>query len=432
MVVTVTSEHTIERLNELTLWEIIHEAASIVDADDGPRAPLRVCVVDGPLKRQAEDALKALDYDSHCELVPEQADAHVVLEVVGEPYLQCSHTSKASDLSAVGFTWYCDVRVLVLGQTCTKLLEIYPARCVDEGADFYDYLGQQLVTAATVKGITRPSVAELYVLSLAMPWAKVLLDDNDRPGLTRVMRDAICSKAKRLMSGAHKEPAKTPTESTVASAGWAGLRTMLCDLLKQRGVEERDALICAWFCVPPQSGISKLDLKQYLEDNSIIPHMMPPSFNVVPKRKLSRLSPSDLGEIGESWVFSLLTGHPEKSIEQTDKSQRRIDLYRPPDVTQGHVDIGDAESCLPSECRFALNVKLSLEDGYVNRVYECSPEHLVKTAYAVLVMPRTLTISLFHITGEAMTINNRTNGIYASPERLNDVVQSLARGETVD
>ena len=334
MVVTVTSEHTIERLNELTLWEIIHEAASIVDADDGPRAPLRVCVVDGPLKRQAEDALKVGYFDSGCELVTEQVDADVLIEVVSDPYLQCSHSAHASDLSHVGFSWYCDVRLVVFGQTCEKLLEIFPDRCIEEGVDFYDHLAVQLSTLATERGLTHPTIAELDVLSLAMPWKKVLLDDDDRCGFTRVMRSAVSAKAKRLMSGTHKEAdKKAQVESTVASPGWVGLRVMLCDLLKQRGVEERDALICSWFAVPPETGLTKKGLKEYLVDNQIIEPMLDPAFNAIIKRKMAALAPSDLGSVGEDWTFGLLTGHREESTEQTDSSRQRIDLYRPPDMT---------------------------------------------------------------------------------------------------
>jgi len=69
-------------------------------------------------------------------------------------------------------------------------------------------------------------------------------------------------------------------------------------------------------------------------------------------------------------------------------------------------------------------VKVSLEDE-VDRGLEVSPGHQVAKSWVLLIMPRTLTMCLYPITGEQMAINNEREGLCVKPEEQAERLKEL-------
>jgi hypothetical protein len=77
----------------------------------------------------------------------------------------------------------------------------------------------------------------------------------------------------------------------------------------------------------------------------------------------------------------------------------------------------------PSKAGWALNVKMSLEDE-LNRSFEVSPEHQVAKSWCLLIMPRLLTMRLYPITSENMSISS-SGGLCVTPEELAERLKEM-------
>ena len=211
-------------------------------------------------------------------------------------------------------------------------------------------------------------------------------------------------------------PDSTPL---VISESWLGLRELAQDLFRQKGMSERDIVLTSRWMVPEQAGISNVDLRKSLTEETLIPlGIRQASFNDIIRRSVSKkdskVTVTDLGRLGEGFTHRILGASRECFIGPQ---------------SSGVCDISDVTSGDPTQATWAVNVKMSLEDE-CNRGFEVAPEHQVSESWVLLLMPRQLSIRLYPIDGnELMTLNSRSGGLCVTPEGLADTMkEQLTRG----
>jgi len=227
------------------------------------------------------------------------------------------------------------------------------------------------------------------------------------------------------VSGGRQGEEHTPIE---ISEGWLGLRELAYALCIEKGLSLRDSTICSHYMVPPEAGMSKVDLrKSLLEDELKTLEIRQPAFNDVIRRKITpqftdsrktrKKSPTitntDLGRLGERFTHRLF--------------ESSFSCWVGP-ASAGVCDVSDRADGDPARAGWAVNVKLSLESE-CNRSFEVSPEHQVSRSWVLLIMPRILLMRLYPITGEQMVMNSSSGGLCVTPERISSTLKELIEGK---
>ena len=328
----------LEEPNEISdLLEETKDAVVHEDIDAFSRSemrPIRI-FVSGSVKEEITEAMSEwfhkegnhFDYEftdkrtgADLAIIQDASEPRRVFELV-----DCSYVGEDSVLFEPSILWELPVKIYMNGHMTASTIELHRKA---EDSDLWDCLAENLVSYMNKGRTVKPSTAELKLQLMKKDWDKLDLSEFGYNHFTKEMRDVVYSIAKQKLSTVS---VVQKAEAVTASKGWTGLRMMLLKALKQTGLKERDSLICSWFAVPPETSLSKKDLKEYLEDKDIIPKMLDPNFNVVLKRKLSVLSNSTLGEIGETWIYGLLT---HKQGKQTNKPSVAHKLLPPAEAVR--------------------------------------------------------------------------------------------------
>jgi hypothetical protein len=181
----------------------------------------------------------------------------------------------------------------------------------------------------------------------------------------------------------------------MTSKGWTDLRAALSKMMK--------CWSCALYYVPPHAQISDREIVEMeglgIESGSL---------GTTRRRRLKDLTTLDLGRLGEAacvpWLDSL---HPQLGTGTKGQADILVDV--------------DGTEC-------ALNVKITLKDGFKESLEMTPEDRWIPNALAVLLVPRHLRIKVFKITGPVMTLNWR-RGVLATPDTLAEVIREMLVSE---
>lgn len=266
------------------------------------------------------------------------------------------------------------------------------------------------------RGITQPTISLLW-------FEKEVLEeetfDHTTPGLTKKAWKSIFSAIKDEASRATKDNTEEtkdfgPKEFT---PDWSGLRDLAEDVCREKGLSERDVVICSRFMVPDYAGQERTDLKRTLQEEGLDLGISQAGFNAVIRRNISNnkaITNTDLGRIGESFTHRLLLD--------------AIECHVGPEPS-GVCDISDTRSGVPSQASWAINVKLNVEDEPESRALELSPEYHVDLSFAVLILSRRLEIRVYPVEQEYQSLNPVRGGLCVRPEELGETIKGLIEGK---
>ena len=223
---------------------------------------------------------------------------------------------------------------------------------------------------------------------------------------------------------------KATVPAVAISKGWFGLREMLFNLAVSKKISERDAYIISWFAVPPESRMTRRDIKAAMVSSKLIPTatkeailgIRQDAIDAVIRRKLTDrqavISTSDLGVVGEQFALSRIL----LSIKTRAHLAGGI----------GQCDISNGEDGDPASVSWAINVKLSLEEN-INRSYHTTPECDAKRAWLLVLSPRSLAVHLWPISAEHTVCSDSPTSenfcLCVTVEELGETVRQLIEGE---
>jgi hypothetical protein len=212
-------------------------------------------------------------------------------------------------------------------------------------------------------------------------------------------------------------PIANPERSRVVigdSKGWAVLRKILA-------TETSDEF--AAYHVPnvPLEGYS--DVVRRLELG-----ILADSFGTNMRRHRQTLDPSRIGRLGELAVFSWLndpSGVARLGSGHSDSPDVLLSLSsEDAEGTGGPSTPAGPSAGLENTQEIALNVKLTLKDDFKERLEVTPEDQWAPFAFAVLLVPRRLSIKVYSITGPEMTLNSGA-GSLATPESLRGTIERM-------
>jgi len=288
-----------------------------------------------------------------------------------------------------------------------------PMRAVEIVKQHFRDIGLKLIPSKEEKLLVSRSIdwSEISDLFKGKQEMELLAKQAVRVAIVQLNREEKKRKREEDRLAGREQPQHEPM---TISPSWIGLRELAYALCIKKKLSLRDSTICSNYIVPDEARETRVELRRRLLEGSLKNlKIRQPSFNLVVRGKVSKkgsvITNTDLGRLGEIFTHRLLS--PSLKCHVGPQSA-------------GVCDISDRSDGDPAKAGWAVNVKVSLEDE-VDRGFEISPEHQVTKSWVLLIMPRTLMMCLYPITGEQMVINSERGGLCVKPEELAERLKEL-------
>ena len=185
---------------------------------------------------------------------------------------------------------------------------------------------------------------------------------------------------------------------------WAELRNNIVDTLLARGANERDAVATGKYLVPEEP---LGEAEQVLKEMKLT--ILVDSLRKAIRAGRRRLTTTDKEALGEGFIHSISTSaHSDYSGAEGGGGDGVADL-------SGEV----------GERRWAMNIKLSLEEHFRRPMPSTPEDAYLPHAFLCVVLPRLLECRVYRITGKQTHVNTRRGGRLCAPSQVWSTVKRL-------